>query len=260
MDSEVEPMSHTVGELAKLTRVSVRTLHHYDEIGLLSPSDRTRAGYRLYNADDAERLHRILVYRELGFDLKRIAEILDDPAADAMAHLRRQRELLHEQVERLQQTIRSVEVMMNAKKSGLNLSDQEMREVFGAFDPGEHEAEAEQRWGETDAYKESRRRTTKYGKQEWLAIKAEAEQIESGMAAALREGLPPTSAAAMDLAEQHRQHISRWFYDCDYAIHRGLAQMYVADARFGAHYEQRAAGLSQYMHDAVIANAERANR
>src|SRR5688572_14962357 len=184
MDSEVEPMSHTVGELAKLTAVSVRTLHHYDEIGLLSPSDRTSAGYRLYSADDAERLHRILVYRELGFDLKRIAEILDDPAADAVAHLRRQREVLQEQVERLQQTIRSVEAMMNAKKSGLNLSDDEMREVFGAFDPGEHEAEAEQRWGETDAFKESRRRTSKYGKDEWLTIKAEGEQIESGMAAA----------------------------------------------------------------------------
>jgi len=251
-------MSHTVGALAKLTGVSVRTLHHYDEIGLLSPSERTAAGYRLYNAEDAERLHRILVYRALGFDLKRIAEIIDDPAADAIAHLQRQRELLQQQVARLQETIRSVEAMMNAKKSGLNLSDEEVREVFGAFDPAEHEAETEQRWGETDAFKQSRRRTSGYGKKEWLAIKAEGEQIESGMAAALQAGLPASSDAAMDLAEQHRNHISRWFYDCEYAIHRGLAEMYVADPRFAAHYEQRAAGLSRYMHDAVMANAERA--
>lgn len=253
-------MSRTVGELASLTGVSVRTLHHYDQIGLLSPSERSSAGYRLYNGEDAERLHRILVYRELGFDLKRIAEILDDPAADAVAHLRRQRELLQQQVERLQQTILSVEKMMNARKSNLNLNDDELREVFGSFDPAEHEAEAEQRWGETDAYKESRRRTSRYGKQEWLAIKAEGEQIESGLAAVMQQGLAPDSEAAMDLAEQHRRHISRWFYDCDYAIHRGLAEMYVADARFAAHYEQRLAGLSRFVHDAVLANAERAER
>src|SRR6266571_6447941 len=87
-------MSYSVGQVARLAAVSVRTLHHYHEIGLLTPSGQTPAGYRQYSADDLERLQRVLFYRELGFALDEIVTILDDPAIDAAAHLRRQRELL----------------------------------------------------------------------------------------------------------------------------------------------------------------------
>jgi len=133
-----------------------------------------------------------------------------------------------------------------------------MFEVFGDFDPTEHAEEAEQRWGGTDAYTESRRRTSSYRKEDWLQIKAEAGAVEQRLAAALASGLPADRAEAMAAAEAHRAHISRWFYDCGYDIHRGLAQMYVADERFAAHYDRQAAGLAQYVHDAIIANADRA--
>jgi DNA-binding transcriptional MerR regulator len=253
-------MQYSIGELAKLARVSVRTLHHYDEVGLLSPSERTAAGYRKYSSADAERLHRILVYRELGFDLAGIAVILDDRMVDAVEQLQRQHALLSERIGRLQQMRKGVETMMDAKQSGLNLKPDELREVFGDFDPAEHQPEAERRWGGTEAYRESQRRASQYGKAEWLQLKAEAEQINARLAATLTSGVPASAPEAMDLAEQHRQHISRWFYECTYAIHRGLGEMYVADPRFSAHYEDAAPGLSAYLRDAINANAARAEK
>lgn len=253
-----EAQSYSVGELAARAGVSVRTLHHYDEIGLLSPSERTAAGYRRYNASDAERLHRILVYRELGFDLAGIARILDDPAVDAVEHLRRQRSLLERQVERLQRMIEGVEAMMNAKMTGLNLTPDEMKEVFGSFDPTEHAEEVETRWGGTEAYAESKRRTSSYDKHQWLQIHDEAARIGARFVDAMRDGAPSDSERAMGLAEQHRQHITRWFYECSYAIHRGLGEMYVADPRFAAHYDEQEPGLGAYVRDAILANAARA--
>jgi len=251
-------MGYSIGELARLAGVTIRTLHHYDEIGLLTPSERTGAGYRRYSDDDVERLHRILVYRELGFDLAGIAGILDNAETDAIEHLRRQRTLLRKEVRRLNNMIRGVEALMNAKKTGLNLTPDEMREVFGDFDPAKHAEEAEQRWGGSDAYRESQRRVAQYDRTKWLEIRDEADRIVRDFAAAMAGGETATGVAAMDLAEQHRQHINRWFYDCTYEIHRGLGEMYVADPRFARNHEVVAEGLSVYIRDAILANAARA--
>ena len=251
-------MSYSAGEVARLSGVSVRTLHHYDEIGLLSPGGRTGAGYRQYEPDDLARLQQILCYRALGFDLRNIATILDDPRIDAVDHLRRQRELLTSKVEHLQKMVRTVEKMMEAKKMGINLTPDEMFEVFGDFDPTEHQTEVEQRWGKSDAFKESQRRTSKYRKEDWKRMGQEAETIGAGLADAMRRGLPATSTAAMDLAEQARLHIDRWFYPCPHEMHRNLGEMYVADPRFMKTYEDREPGLAVYVRDAIAANADRA--
>jgi DNA-binding transcriptional MerR regulator len=248
----------SVKQLAEITGVSVRTLHHYDEIGLLVPAERTRAGYRRYGPGDVERLFRILIYRELGFDLTRIREILDNPDAQALDLLRRQRMLLTERIGRLQRMLKGVEAIMDSRQEGYNLTPDEMREVFGSFDPTEHAAEAEARWGDTDAYRQSKARTARYGRDDWLRIQAEAAEISGDMAAAMRESAGSTSPRAMDVAERHRRHISEWFYDCGYDIHRGLADMYVADPRFMAHFEEVEPGLAAYFRDAIVANAERA--
>lgn len=250
-------MRYTVGELSARVGVSVRTLHHYDEIGLLSPSDRSGAGYRVYGPDEVERLHRILVYRELGFDLAGIARILDDPSADVVAQLTEQRVLLEEEIGRLTRMKTGVEKMMAQRKTGLKLTDEEMREVFGDFDPREHEAEVEERWGETDAYKESRKRVARYGKEQWKEIGREAEGILMRLVAAFREGESPSSERAMDLVEAHRLHIGRWFYDCTHEIHLGLGEMYVTDPRFRRHYDDRMPGLAVFVRDAIRANRER---
>lgn len=252
-----DDLSCSVGELAALAGVTIRTLHHYDEIGLLSPSSRTAAGYRRYGRAEVERLLRIMVYRELGFDLTGIARILDDPAVNAIEHLRQQRARLEKQLSQVRTMINGVEAMMNARKAGLNLTQEEMREVFGSFDPTEHADEVAQRWGNTDAHVESRHRTSSLNRDQWLRIRAEADEIEAAFAAALHEHAPADGTRAMDNAERHRQHISRWFYECSHDIHRGLAEMYVADPRFTSHYEDRAEGLAAYVRAAIIANAAR---
>jgi MerR family transcriptional regulator, thiopeptide resistance regulator len=251
-------MEYSVGQVARYAGVSVRTLHHYDELKLLSPSARTRAGYRRYDDADLQRLQQILFYRELGFSLDEIATILDDPHADALTHLRRQHELLTARVARLRDMVASVERAMEAQQMGISLTPEERFEVFGEHDPAQYADEAEQRWGKTEAYRQSRQRTSGYTKEDWLTIKAAGADLDRRFAAALAEGVPAGSTPAMDLAEEHRQNIGRWFYDCLYEMHRGLADMYLADERFTQRYEQIAPGLAQYLHDAIHANADRA--
>jgi DNA-binding transcriptional MerR regulator len=255
---ETGTTDYAVGRVAELAGVTVRTLHHYDRIGLLRPSGRSEAGYRRYDDADLQRLQQILLYRELGFPLEQIAAILAEPEAGLEDHLRRQHRMLLERMARLQRMVATIERELEATKMGYNLTPEERLEVFGDFDPDAHAEEAEQRWGHTDAYKESQRRAKSYDKSQWQQIGAESGAIEQGLKAALEAGTPADSDEAMDLAERHRQHISRWFYDCSYEIHRGLGEMYVADERFKAHYEQIAPGLAEYARDAIRANAGRA--
>ncbi|MFV2103715.1 MerR family transcriptional regulator [Micromonospora sp. LOL_024] len=248
-------MAYTVGQVARLAGVTVRALHHYDEIGLLTPSGRSGAGYRRYSEPDLERLQLIRYYRELGFPLEEIAAILSDPASDPGAHLRRQHELLTVWIKRLQEMVAAIEFAMEASKLNINLTPQERFEVFGDFEPEAHAEEAEQRWGGTDAYQESNRRASSYTKQDWLRIKGENEDWGRRMIALLTSGAPADGPAARELAEEHRQQISRWFYECSYEIHTGLADMYLADERFTAHYEAMAPGLAEYLAEAIHANA-----
>ncbi|MGI5525677.1 MerR family transcriptional regulator [Micromonospora sp. CA-259024] len=248
-------MAYTVGQVARVAGVTVRTLHHYDEIGLLSPSGRTSAGYRRYDDADLQRLQLVLYYRELGFPLEEIAAIIDDPAADPAAHLRRQHELLTVRLKRLQEMVTAIEFAMEASKMNIQLTPEERFEVFGDFDPEEHQAEAEQRWGDTDAYRESNRRVARYSKEDWLRNKAENEDWGRRMVVVLASGAPADSPEAMELAEEHRQLISRWFYECSYEMQTGLADMYLADERFTAYYENIAPGLAAYLNEAIHANA-----
>ncbi|GAB2910805.1 MerR family transcriptional regulator [Rhodococcus aerolatus] len=243
----------TVGACADLLGVSVRTLHHWDEVGLARPSSRTAAGYRCYHDADVARLHRVLVYRELGLPLEEIATLLDDPTVDAVAHLRRQRELLLGRADRLHRMVAAVDRMMEAEMSGEQLSAAERAEVFGDDWLGEeYAAEAEQRWGETDAWRQSQERTASFGVDDWRAVKAETDALEADFAAALADGVAPGSASADALAARHRASIER-FYDCSPQMHAAVAETYVSDERFRAHYEAVAPGLAQYVRDVVVA-------
>jgi len=250
-------MGVTVGRLAKLAGVTVRTLHHYDEIGLLSPHGRTTSGYRVYSEGDLERLQQILFYRELGFPLEQIATILDDPDTDSLGHLRRQHALLLKRSGQLAEMIAAVEKAMEAAQVGINLTPEERFEVFGEHDPDRYAVEAEERWGETEAYKQSRRNSASYSKEQWKEIVAAQQGNGARLGAALREGVPATSEAAMDLAEEHRQVIDRWFYQCGYAMHRKLGEMYLDDARFTEYYDAIEPGLAGYVRAAIDANAAR---
>ncbi|WP_328460834.1 MerR family transcriptional regulator [Streptomyces sp. NBC_00448] len=122
----------TVGRVAELAGVSVRTLHHYDEIGLVEPSARTGAGYRAYSAGDVERLREVLGYRRLGFGLREIADLVDDPATDAVAHLRRLRGLLLEQRDRAAAMVTAIDKELEARAMGIRTTPEEQLKVFGA--------------------------------------------------------------------------------------------------------------------------------
>jgi MerR family transcriptional regulator, thiopeptide resistance regulator len=250
-------VSYSVGQVAGSAGVTIRTLHHYDEIRLLSPSGRSAAGYRIYEEADLERLQRILFYRELGFTLDEIAAIMDDPRTDAVGHLRRQRGLLIERIERLRTMVAAIDHEMEAQKMGIQLTPEERFEVFGDFRPEDYAEEAEQRWGGTEAYRQSQRRVAAYTKEDWQRIKAEEEEVRANLAAAFAAGLAPESDEAMAAAEAHRQHISRWFYECSYDIHRGLTDMYVNDDRFRAHYDALAPSLARFIRESAHANANR---
>ena len=246
--------ANTVGAVAAVTGVSVRTLHHYDHIGLVVPSVRTPAGYRGYTDADIERLHLVLVYRSVGMPLDEIRALLDEPSADVLGHLRRQHGLLLEQAERLQRTIKAVEELMNAHRQGIQLTAEEQVEIFGTTSFGEeYAAEAENRWGDTDAWKQSQQRVSQFSKQDWIAIRAEVDALLEALAQAKRGGVKPGSAEANELAARHRSSIER-FYDCGDEMHHNLVQMYLADERFTRYYDDVEPGLAQFVHDIVVAS------
>ncbi len=140
---------------------------------------------------------------------------------------------------------------------GINLTPEERFEVFGDHDPDEYAAEVEERWGDTEAYRESRRRTARYTRADWERIKAEGLAAIEQVVGAMNAGKPAGSAEAMVGAEAHRRQIDDAFYECSYETHVGLTEMYLADPRFTATYEKIAPGLAQYLHDAIKANAAR---
>ena len=237
--------------------VSVRTLHHYDEIGLLVPSGRSEAGYRLYSGEDLGRLRQILFYRELEFSLESIADVLGDGQGGADAHLRRQHGLLRARRQRIDALLQAIEHEMEARAMGISLTPEEQLEVFGTDQAEQWSEEAQERWGDTTAWRESQRRAAAYSKEDWIEIKHEADANVEAFAQALRGGAPADSPEAIDAAEAHRRHISRWFYDCSLQMHAGLGALFISDERFARHYEQRAPGLARYVHDAIEANARR---
>ena len=249
---------YTVGAVARLAGVSVRTLHHYDQIGLLTPAGRSAAGYRLYSLADLDRLHRILFYRELDFRLDDIVQLMASPDVDSARHLRRQHRLLREQITRRQDLLAAIEKEMEALQMGISLSPEEQFEIFGTDKVGgEWAEEAERRWGDTDEWKQSQRRTAAYTKEDWIEIRDEGTAINQAFLDAMRAGQPATGEQAMAVAERHRQHICQRFYDCSPDLHSRLAGLYLADQRFTKNYEDLAPGLAQYVHDAMRANAAR---
>ncbi|KWX21214.1 transcriptional regulator [Mycolicibacterium wolinskyi] len=243
----------TVGAVAALTGVSVRTLHHYDHIGLVVPSVRTAAGYRGYTDTDIERLHLVLVYRSVGLALDEIRTLLDDADADVLAHLQRQHSLLCERAEQLQQTIKAVEELMSAHNNGIQLSAEEQVEIFGSAVFDEHHEEAQERWGGTEEWRQSQIRTAEMSKQDWIEFKAENDALLQALADGKRAGMRPGSPEADALAARHRANVSR-FYDCTDDMHVCLAQMYLADERFTRYYDDVEPGLARFVHDIITAS------
>lgn len=247
--------SHRVKALAKLSGVSVRTLHHYDAIGLLVPKRRSGAGYRLYDESDVLRLQQILIQRELGLPLERIKAVLDDPNFDRRAALEEQRRLLAERAEQTHTMLRAVEhalAVIDGKEKG---TDMDLKTLFDGFDPAKYEDEARQRWGHTEAYRVSQERARGYTAADWQRLKEEQAQIYRDAHALAKQGVRPDSKEAQAVAERHRQSIDRWFYPCSRQMHRNLADLYENDARFAENIDRYGEGLTKFLVAAIRAGA-----
>ena len=249
--------TYQVKDAARLAGVSVRTLHHYDSIGLLVPSGRTAAGYRLYTDDDLLRLQQILIGREFGLSLEEIRRSLDDSRLDRRTVLRNQRQRLKERARETEAMIRAIDVALAAIDGSRNKGAIKMEELFEGFNSSQYEDEARNRWGTSAAFTEAGRRTRGYSADDWKAIKAEQAAIYEAAYAALKAGKTPSDAVVMDIAERHRLSIDRWFYPCNHRMHGGLASMYESDERFRNSIDRHGEGLTAFLAEAIRANASR---
>ena len=240
---EVISLKMQIKEFAGFTGVSVRTLHYYDEIGLLRPARVDRAtGYRFYDESSLLRMQEILFYRELDFSLKSIGEILSSPGYDKTRALQEQKALLRLKKERLERLLDAIDDAMKGET------------VMNAFDNTEFErrkAEAQQRWGNTDAYREHQEKTRNYGKDKWNSLAAEMDILFGEFYLCMKSGSGPDSQEAQSLVKKLQDHITANHYTCTKPILSGLGQMYVADDRFRQNIDRAGDGTAAFVSEAI---------
>ncbi len=245
-------MGHTVKAVAQLAGVTIRTLHHYDAIGLVRPGERTESGYRVYGRRDLERLQQVLFFKELGFGLAEIKEILERPDFDRRQALLDHRELLTHRKDRIERLIKAVEQTLESMEEGTMLEESVW---FDGFDHSRYEEEARQRWGHTDAYRESRERTAAYTEADWSGVAAEQTGILKEIAA-LADRRPDDPDVLQTIGRMHSL-ISERFYACSVEMFRGIGELAVTDSRFTATYEKLRPGLAAFYASAVRAYCDR---
>ena len=234
-------MKMQINEFAKLTGVSVRTLHYYDEIGLLKPAEVDEwTGYRFYDENSLEKMQQIMFYRELDFSLKSIMEILSSPDYDKQKALDEQKKLLILKKERLGKLISAID---GAKKG---------QTTMNAFDNTEFENyknEVKEKWGNTEAYKEYSQKG--YTKDSFNALGEGLERILEEFAICMNSGATPDLKESQNLVEKLQNYITENFYTCTNEILAGLGQMYVADERFKNNIDKHSVGTAEFVSKAI---------
>lgn len=239
-----------IREFAKLTGVSVRTLHYYDEIGLLKPSSvDEQNGYRFYDERCLERMQEILFYRELDFPLKDIQAILSSPDYDKQTALKEQKHLLTLKKKRLERLITALDSAMKGENLTMNIFDNSEFEAQRE----QYAKEAKEKWGATDAYKESAEKTSGYSKEKWNEVNDGMNALMAEFAACRKKGFAPDSTEAQTLVKKWQDCISANFYTCTKEILAGLGEMYVADERFKANIDSHGDGTADFMREAIAA-------
>ena len=228
-----------IREFSRLTGVSVRTLHYYDQIGLLRPARVDKdSGYRYYDEASLLRMQQILFYRELDFPLKDICRILSSPNFDAQQALAEQRQLLSLKKQRLERLIAAID---DHVKGEINMHAFDNREF------AQYREEVKEKWGHTQAYAEYQQK----GKQDHNALTAGMDAIMAEFAACKQNGCAPASAEAQALVKKLQGYITENFYNCTDAILAGLGEMYVADDRFRANIDRHGDGTAEFIRQAI---------
>lgn len=252
---------YAVSDVARLSGVSVRALHHYDEIGLLKPGHVGENGYRYYGQGELLRLQQILFHRELGFRLEAIGQILDDPAFDLPAALRAQRTQLEGQARRYRQLVRTLDQTLAALEGKSTMNDKATFRGFAPEKQAAHEAWLVDRFGDgvKAEIEGSKQRMHALSQGRFDDLVAEVEALEIEMAQAMTSGLPADSAAVAALVARHHAWIGRsWDRAPSREAYLNLALIYQENPDFHARYEARASGFTDYLTEAMAAYAERA--
>ena len=236
-------MKMQIKEFAEFTGVSVRTLHYYDEIGLLKPCYvDEHTGYRFYDKNSLLRMQEILFYRELDFPLKSISEIISSENYDKKKALSEQKKLLILKKERLDRLISAIDDAVKGEN------------VMDAFDNSEFEnykAEIQEKWGNTDAYKEYADKTKNYSKNNWQSMTDGLNDILAEFAVCMKNGNEPDSDEAQILVKRLQNHITETCYTCTKEILASLGQMYVIDERFKNNIDKNGDGTAEFINKAI---------
>lgn len=255
MNKQEIPLRLKINEAAKITGVTVRTLHYYDEIGLLKPCCASGSGYREYDAASLETLQQILFYRELDFPLSEIKQLLEAPGYDKRQALQNQRDLLLKKREHLDGLISLVNRTLKGE-AHMSFKEFDMSEIEAVKQA--YAAEVKTRWGHTEAYAQSLEKTKEYGKEEWGRIKCESSDILRQFGE--HRDISPDSEEAQILVERWCSHISAHFYECTTEILAGLGEMYMSDERFIKNIDEYGAGTAEFMAKAIAFSVEKGNR
>jgi DNA-binding transcriptional MerR regulator len=245
-------MALQVKEVSELAGVSVRTLHHYDAIGLLTPSSTTEAGYRNYNESDLERLQQIMFFKEIGFSLQEVKEVLESPGFDRTKALHAHRELLLEKRDRVDRMIQTVDNTIQSIEGGQQMA---MYTMFDGFDRNQikeqlekYSKEARQKYGK-EIVEASEARVNGYSDSKLTSIQDSIGDIYSRIASRMDQGA--ADPQVQESIKDWHHFISDNFYDCTFEIFRGLGELYVDDERFTANIDKNKPGLSQFLKEAM---------
>lgn len=248
-------MSYRVNELANLAGISIRTLRYYDQIGLLTPTSRSGAGYRIYGDNDLEKLQQILFWRELGFSLEQIKQLVNQPGFDRRQALQTQINLLQERARHFQ---RLADLAQDTLESEKGVKKMNSEELFRAFnyermmeDQKQYEAEVEERWGNTDAYRISKERTSKYTREDWEKINSIQMENMKELAQLYQAEAAYDEPRVLAVVTRNLQFINDHFYPCSLEMFSCLGSMYITDERFTAFYDRIAPGLAAYYNEAI---------
>ncbi len=243
-------MAYTIHKLATLAGVSVRTLHYYDEIGLLKPSRIRHNGYREYGEAELLKLQQILFFRELDFSLDDIKRTLSSQYFDMRSALLDHRKLIELKKKRLNGLITTIDKTLKKLNHETSMHDDELYDAFKDEEQKQYAAEVKERWGRTEAYRQSQERLKKMTKADMAKLKKDADVFMKVVAETMPKGA--TSPEFQKLIDEHYNSLRTW-YEPNLELYRGLAEMYIQDPRFTAYYEKYAEGLAKVMHDGMIA-------
>lgn len=243
---------YKVKEVAELTGVTVRTLHHYDRIGLLKPEAVSAAGYRFYSEENLERLQQIIVFREMDFSLQEIKEIIERPEFNRKENLKKHKELLLAKKKRLEKMIETIERTIDSIEGGYRMAGKDMFKGFSMKEIEEHQKkyseEAKEKYGK-EMVENVEKKVAGYSTEDWSGIQSKTDEIYKRLVAGMDKG--PEAPEVQQAIADWRQFITDHYYDCTLDIFRGLGDLYVDDPRFTKNIDKYQQGLAAFFREAI---------